>query len=155
MPTSAPGRDGGERRRRPAGFTLIELLVVVAIIAIASGVAALSLRDGDSARLDEEAERLAALLEGARAEARAAGVRTRWETAQDGAAFRFAGAPTRADRPSRWLHEGTVGGVVGARAVVLGPEPLIGPQRIELQRGERRLVIATDGLGPFAVEAAP
>jgi general secretion pathway protein H len=150
MPTSARGSE----RRRPAGFTLIELLVVVAIIAIASGVAALALRDGDSARLDEEAVRLAALLEGARAEARAAGVRAWWEPVTEGTAFRFNGAPSRADRPSRWLHEGTVGQVVGARAVVLGPEPLIGPHRILLQRGDRSLVVATDGLGPFGVEAA-
>lgn len=152
MPTSAPG---SERRRRPAGFTLIELLVVVAIVAIGSGVAVLALRDGDSARLDEEAERLSALLEGARAEARAAGLQARWETVGEGTGFRFSGAPNRADRPSRWLHEGTVAQVVGARAVVLGPEPIIGPQRIRLQRGERSLLIATDGLGPFTVEAAP
>ena len=128
---------------------------MVAIVAIASGVAALALRDGDTARLDEEGERLAALLESARAEARAAGLRARWEPLQDGASFRFSGAPTREARPTRWLHEGTVAQIVGASAVVLGPEPLIGPQRIVLRRGERSVVLATDGLGPFALEATP
>ena len=56
---------------RQRGFTLIELLVVVALIAIASGVASLSLRDGTASRLEHEGQRLAALLESARAEARA------------------------------------------------------------------------------------
>jgi general secretion pathway protein H len=43
--------------------------------------------------------------------------------------------------------------VIGARAVRLGPEPLIGAQRIVLNLGDQRLVLATDGLGPFAVAA--
>jgi general secretion pathway protein H len=34
---------------------------------------------------------------------------------------------------------------------VLGPEPLIPAQRIALGLGDRRLVLATDGLGPFRV----
>jgi general secretion pathway protein H len=64
-------------RRRPArcaasGFTLIELLLVVVLIAVASAVASLSLRDPAATRLDQEAARLVALLESARTEARAA-----------------------------------------------------------------------------------
>ena len=44
----------------------------------------------------------------------------------------------------------------GARAVVtLGPEALIGPQRILLSLDDRRLVLATDGLGPFTVVDTP
>jgi general secretion pathway protein H len=39
--------------------------------------------------------------------------------------------------------------VIGARALILGPEPLIGPQRIVLRLGERNLTLATDGIGPF------
>jgi general secretion pathway protein H len=42
--------------------------------------------------------------------------------------------------------------VVGGTSVQLGPEPLIGAQRIVLRLADRRLVLATDGLGPFAVE---
>ena len=42
--------------------------------------------------------------------------------------------------------------VIGAKSVQLGPEPLIGAQRIVLRLDDRRLVLATDGLGPFAVE---
>jgi len=53
--------------------------------------------------------------------------------------------------PSGWLEDGVSAEVVGARAVVLGPEPLIPAQKIVLRFREQRLVLATDGLGPFAV----
>jgi general secretion pathway protein H len=39
--------------------------------------------------------------------------------------------------------------VVGARALQLGPEPIIGAQRLVLELDTRRLILATDGLGPF------
>ena len=64
--------------RASAGFTLIELLIVVALIAIASAVASLALRDPASTQLEQEAARLSALLEAARAEARASGLPVRW-----------------------------------------------------------------------------
>jgi len=41
--------------------------------------------------------------------------------------------------------------VIGARNVPLGPEPLIGAQRIVLSLHDRRITLATDGLGPFTV----
>ena len=39
--------------------------------------------------------------------------------------------------------------IIGSRWLTLGPEPLIGAQRIVLRLGERNLTLATDGLGPF------
>ena len=145
-------------KRRHAGFTLIELLVVVVIIAIASSVATLALRDPSETRLEHEAARLAALLEGARSEARASGLAAYWEpktqekAAQDGVeGFRFVGLPESAELPARWLVEGVTAEVVGARAVLLGPEPLIGAQRIVIRLGERQITLGTDGLGPFVV----
>ena len=60
--------------------------------------------------------------------------------------------------PTRWLDPQVRAEVVGARAVQLGPEPLIGAQRIVLRLADQRLELATDGLGPFAVvndDAAP
>ena len=165
MPTSAPGSDAGPTARRGPvrGFTLIELLVVLTIVAIASGLAAVALRDGAQARLEEEAARLSALLEGARTEARAAGVAVRWEPIDDnaperaatGAGFRFAGLPAEAGLPTRWLRAGTRAEVVGARAIVLGPEPILPPQRIVLRLDERVLELASDGLGPFAPVSPP
>ncbi|MDO9165761.1 MAG: prepilin-type N-terminal cleavage/methylation domain-containing protein, partial [Rhodoferax sp.] len=50
-----------------AGFTLLELLVVVAIMAMASAGVGFAMRDSSQVQLDREAQRLAALLESARA----------------------------------------------------------------------------------------
>ena len=130
--------------------------MVVALIAIASGVVSLSLRDGTATRLELDGVRLAALLESARAEARASGLAARWQpTPQDSEAqFRFIGLPPALELPQRWLDANTLAEVVGASAVVLGPEPMIGAQRIVLRLGNERLELASDGLGPFAVAAA-
>jgi general secretion pathway protein H len=139
---------------RARGFTLIELLVVVVLIAIGSAVASLALRDPAATRLEHEAARLAALLEAARAEARASGLTARWEPnsgVERVEGFRFIGLPSSSDLPSGWLVAGVSAEIVGARAVVLGPEPLIGAQRIVLRLDDQRLTLATDGLGPFIV----
>jgi general secretion pathway protein H len=166
MPTSGPGssrvgplalrrRAGSGRPSRGAhGFTLIELMVVLFIVALASGLVAVSLPDRAQGRLDEDAERLAALLETARAESRASGIEVRWEplapTPEAQADFRFAGLPAAMQRHTRWLTPGVSAEVVGARAVLLGPEPVLPAQRIVLRLDDRRVVLATDGLAPFA-----
>jgi general secretion pathway protein H len=162
MRTSATGSEPAPNRaRNERGFTLIELIVVVALIAIATAVASLALRDPAASKLEHEAARLAALLESARAEARSSGVGARWEPLEqqaDGAGFRFVGLSTTNPLPTHWLEPGTAAQVIGARAVVLGPEPLIGEQRIVLRLEDQRLTLATDGIGPFVVSdgsAAP
>lgn len=145
-------------RRLSRGFTLIELIVVVAIVAIAAGVTSLALRDPSASQLEREAARLSALLESARAEARTLGLPVRWQPAttdpQAAQQFRFVGLPASSDMPTRWLHEGVQAQVVGASAVVLGPEATIPPQRVLLMLGQQRVVLVTDGLGPFVVEDA-
>jgi len=161
MPTSGPGNSvPGHRaaiaaRAPQRGFTLIELMVVLVLIVVASTVASLALRDPASTALEREAARLAALLESARAEARASGVAASWEPRpadpQATTGFRFVGLGPNVELPTRWLEDGVSAEVVGARAIVLGPEPLIGAQRIVLRLRDRRLELATDGIGPFAV----
>lgn len=144
MTTRPPGR--------AAGFTLIELIIVVALIAVASAVTSLALRDPAATRLDQEGARLVALLEAARTEARASGLTASWEprTAQNGAtSFRFNGLPPSSELPTNWLTEGVHADIADARAVPLGPEPLIGAQRIVLRLGDQSLTLTTDGLGPF------
>lgn len=142
-------------RSRSGGFTLIELMVVVLLIAVASAVASLALRDPAATRLEQEAARLTALLESARAEARASGLEARWvprpADSDRGPGFEFVGLPGSAERPTSWLNEGVAAEIVGSRFVVLGPEPMIGAQRIVLHLGEQRLALSTDGLGPFVV----
>ena len=144
-----------------AGFTLIELMIVVFLIAIASAVAALALRDPASTRLEQEAARLVALLEAARTEARAAALPARWEPRPEEVGtegFRFVGLSATSPLPSHWLSAGVtaeITGLPGARAIVLGPEPLIGAQRIVLRLDDQQLVLATDGIGPFMAMDAP
>ncbi len=162
MRMSAPGSDPRQPRRWPGvagapGFTLIEVMLVMAIIAIATALVSLALRDGKQSRLDEEGARLSALLESARAEARASGITVRWVPADanttDGTNFRFVGLPPGAELPTRWLDKGVSVEIVGARALLLGPEPVLPPQRLVLHLDDRRLVLASDGLAPFGPAA--
>jgi general secretion pathway protein H len=152
------------RRATARGFTLIELMVVVALIAVAAGVIGLAMRDPASVRLETEAQRLSVLLESARAESRGSGLAVHWVPSRvdDETHFRFmwvTGAKSKPmDRPTRWLDPQVRAEVVDAPSVQLGPEPLIGAQRIVLRLAGQKLQLATDGLGPFAVvpgEALP
>lgn len=136
-------------------------MVVVAIVAIVTGLVSLAVRDPDTTRLEQEAARLAALLESARAEARASGLAVRWvpqaagsPPGADTADFRFVGLPAASAMPQRWLSPEVRAEVVNGTGLVLGPEPVIGAQRVLLHLADRRLTLATDGLGPFSVAAA-
>ncbi|MDF1483725.1 prepilin-type N-terminal cleavage/methylation domain-containing protein [Ramlibacter sp. H39-3-26] len=143
---------GSYEKRSVRGFTLIELLVVIAIIAFASAGVGLALRDGSQGGLDREADRLAALLEAARAQSRASGIAVRWVPVAGG--FRFDGLPP-GTLPAGWLDASTGVAGPGNGTLVLGPEPLIGAQQVLLvsaRQPDRVLRVATDGLRPFAVQ---
>lgn len=137
---------------------------MVALIAVASAVATLALRDPAASRLEQEAARLSALLESARGEARALGLPVTWRPVAKDAAdaqgsadadFRFIGLPPSNALPTRWLDRDVTAEIVGAQALVLGPEPIIGAQRVTLSLDAQHITLATDGLGPFAVAADP
>lgn len=159
------------RSRWPAGFTLLELLVVLAIVAIASVGVGLTLRDGTQSRLEREAQRLAALLESARARSQVTGVAVRWRVSGQG--FRLEGLPKPADAawPQAWLDPDTRArvnlrgeplsaqtGQDSAAALLLGPEPIIEPQSVTLSSASQphqQLRLGTDGVRPFSIQVEP
>jgi general secretion pathway protein H len=141
MRTSAAGN---------SGLTLLELLVVVAIMALATAGVGFALRDSPQAQLEREAQRLAVLLEAARAQSRMSAVPVRWQPTASGFSFEGLAGPAL---PTRWL--GSDVQVLPQAGVLLGPEPIIGPQRIRLvsiAQPEHSLTLATDGVRPFAVQ---
>jgi general secretion pathway protein H len=151
-PTSAPG---SRPRRAAAGFTLLELMVVVLIVAVATGMTVLSLRDRSQSKLEEEGARLSALLETARTQSRIVGTEVRWAPLTEGG-FQFLGLPALAAKelPTRWLDRETTATIVGAPQLRLGPEPLLPAQRVVLHLGEREIAVGTDGLSPFQIITA-
>lgn len=147
----------GSKRLLASGFTLLELLVVVALIAVATAGVSWSLRDNADSALARDAQRLASLLEAARAQARASGVAAQWQPTASG--FEFIGLPSRT-LPSQWLNDSTRAFVNAP--LLLGPEPMIGPQMVALshvppnaQSPAKRLWVVTDGLRPFTVQNLP
>ena len=155
------------QRKNENGFTLMELLIVVAIMAMATAGVSMAMRDTTQTSLERDAHRLAVLFESARAQSRTSGVGVYWHTTADG--FRFEGLPKGA-LPERWLAPDITANVrnglddansrPAARAVQLGPEPMIGAQSVEISgppssNGQpgRSFRIATDGLQPFSVQS--
>jgi general secretion pathway protein H len=172
--TSAPGSERGatapwriRAAQVPRGFTLLELLVVLLLVAIASGVMTLALRDSDAGALEQEAARLAALLESARAESRVSGQPVSWRPLPPGGAlaavasgvagppdFEFTGLGRRSTPPQQWLAVGQVQARVLAneQRIWLGPDAVLPAQAVELRRGRHVVRVASDGLGPFAAQ---
>lgn len=149
----AAGNDA--RRSASAGLTLLELMVVLAVIGVATAAASLALRAPGAAQVEEDALRLAALLETARANSRSSGLPVRWEIAEPG--FRFEGVQGT-PMPQAWKHADTTAQVMGGQALLLGPEPVIAPQGVLLASRAApglRWQVHTDGVRPFLAQPAP
>ncbi len=126
----------------------------MALIAIASGLMSLALRDPAGTQLEHEAARLVSLFESARAESRASGVAVRWVPRVDPEAdadFSFVGVSHMRDFPRHWLAPDVSAQIIGTGSVLLGPEPFLPPQRVVLSLRDHRLALGTNGLEPFAV----
>ena len=145
---------------RSSGFTLLELLIVITIMAMATAGVSMAMRDTGQTALEREAQRLAVLFESARAQSRASGMPVYWHTTESG--FQFEGLEN-APLPAAWLGSGITARTRGTQQALvrLGPEPIIGPQTVELialspstGQPERSMLVATDGLRPFTVQAA-
>lgn len=151
--------------RASRGFTLIELLVVIALIAMGTAAVSFSLRDSAQTSLVRDGERLAALFESARARSRTSGMPVIWhslpqgtatsqsDTASAPAAFVFEGLAPHT-LPEQWLSAQTQ--APANTRLVLGPDPVIGPQSVMLRAKDFQIWVSTDGLKPFTVlRAAP
>jgi general secretion pathway protein H len=149
MPISAPG----SKARRARGFTLLELMVVVAMIAITTAVVMFTIPDPSSTRLEREAARLIALLESARTQARAGAMTVLWVPQPNGpeADYQFLGLPAALMPSLKWMTPEVKAEVVGARSIVLGPEPVIGAQSVILRMEDKQIIVGTDGLSTFDV----
>lgn len=141
------------------GFTLMELMVVVAIIAIASAGVMFAIPDASATALERDAQRLAALLDSARAQSRASGLAVVWRATPEG--FKFEGLPQAKNAstgemvdlvkfPTNWLSSDTR--VDESSRLALGPEPIIARQEVVLLNAARSLTLATDGIRPFAIK---
>ncbi len=137
--------------RANRGFTLLELLVVLSIVALATVGVSFAIRDNGATELQREGERLAVLLETARAQSRASGTPVRWRATEQG--FLFEGLPNL-KLPERWLNNGTH--TSGPAQLWLGPEPIISAQQVWVVNDAfpgRAIRVGTDGVRAFTVES--
>jgi general secretion pathway protein H len=149
---SSPRVGPGDKLGR--GFTLLELMVVLSIVGLASAALSLAWRDPSQADVAQEAQRLAALLETARAQSRASGLPVRWQPTETG--FLFEGLQGQ-DLPQTWQHAGITAQVQLGEVLRLGPEPVLLPQAVWVwsrRSAALRWQVATDGVQPFTVQAA-
>ena len=135
---------------------------MVAIIAIATAGVVVAIPDGSHTALERDAQRLAALLDSARAQSRASGLSVTWHATPEG--FKFEGLPKTMNKntgeledlsslPSNWLSPAT--SADPAVRLALGPEPIIARQEVVLSNAGRTLTVATDGLQPFSIDLNP
>jgi general secretion pathway protein H len=136
------------------GFTLIELLLVVVLIAIAASVAAMSIRDDDRYKLQEEVDRLSALFRMAQSESRISGRTIVWEADLAGYGFRPASGAEedklREELGRRRSWPFTVQRIEGPR-ILFTREPLREPAVIRIETQNRELRLALDARGDLRI----
>jgi general secretion pathway protein H len=153
-------------QRTPSGFTLVELLVVMVIIGITLGLASLNAIPSPRQNLQEEAQRLALLLQLARDEAIVRNRLVAFEANPERYRFVVRGdtgweAVTRDDllrerpfkqAPLRLVLEPNPNIDPNQLRITFGREPVDKPFVLTLASGENAVAIHADGVGHFTVE---
>ena len=146
-----------------AGFTLLELLVALVIISLMTAVVGFSVTRNTQRTLKGEGDKLAARLNAAHAQMNAGASPLRLVATQNGYAFE---TTARADDGSAKASWELLAGdeVLAARALPAGAalsitaplliarEPITAASAFELQQGELRVRIATDGVQGWAAQ---
>ena len=160
------GRRRAPPRRRYRGFTLLELLVVLVITGIMLGVVSLNAVPSRRQALQNEAQRIALLLQTARDEAIVRDRPIAFEAESD--RYRFLIRDTNQWQPltdDELLRERafkrppvalSIVPVMAARTnplrIVFGREPVDKPFVLTLSAGGASVAIHADGIGHFTVE---
>lgn len=121
--------------------------MVVSIVALASSGVGFALQDNASQQIEQEGQRLAAMLEIARAQSRRTGQPWVWTIKTTGFSIN--------QTDQTWLNPNTQAKLKTGPSIVLGPEPLIEPQSIQLQLNEHVRWVTTNGLKPFTLSQTP
>ena len=143
------------RSRR--GFTLVELLAVLAIIGIIAAIAEVRFASGPVQALDDEARKLALLLEAARDEAMMQGCTVAWKSSggSHGMACRRGGAAYSAHPWGRGvaLERVSVAGVPTSREspLLFTPSGINVPFELVLAMDGNRVHLKSDALGRVSV----
>jgi len=138
------------RVHKGAGFTLLEMLVALAIVAIAVGAATVALRPDEQRRVDDEAQRLALLLEQASEESELGGRPLAWVAEAAGYEFQRrelteAGSEWNVARGDDLLHPRRLPAGVNIRCLELDRRPCVLGERIRL--GPPRPLLVEFSLG--------
>ena len=155
-----------DTRRAAAGFTLVELMVVLVIIGITLGLVSLNAIPSPQQHLQNEAQRLALLLQLARDEAIVRNRLVAFEA--DGERYRFlVRNETRWDlltgddllrersfknAPVALLLDPAGTGPAMPLRITFGREPVDKPFLLTLASGDAHVAIRADGVGHFVVE---
>ena len=123
--------------------------MVLALIAVASATVSLSLRDSAQNQLQSEAERLIAVLEATRADARASNSAMRWHADNTGFVVQALPANGPAIHSMAWLYTGVHATPVD---VLISAEPIQARTTLTLRHDNgASLRIGTDGASPIKV----